>query len=144
MKKEYKLALVGLISGGVFGFWLALSDMISSDRLIGFFDVFGDWDPALIATMVGAIWVSIVWNHFLRSLKKPIYSNKWHFSWSNNSKIDTRLVIWSGLFGIGWGISWLCPGPAIANLIAPSLELLALIFCMTVAIVLTQKLFPNT
>lgn len=143
MKQIYYGAILGLIAGIIFGFGLTLSDMVSSERVIRFFDIFGEWDPALIATMIGAILVNVVWNFFLKNLKKPIYAPKWYFSWSKQSKIDRNLVIWSILFGMGWGISGLCPGPAIANLWAPSLSIFVLLAAMIFAMIVTKKVFPK-
>jgi len=105
------------MSGVLFGFGLALSDMLSPSRTMWFFDIAGNWDPTLLFVMIGALSVSIVGHAFLKMRHAPLFDTKWHFSWEKNWKIDTKLIVGSLMFGVGWWISGLCPGPALGNIV---------------------------
>lgn len=106
------------LSGILFGFGLAISGMTSPDKVRGFLDIAGKWDPALLFVMVGAVTVSLIGHFWLGGRKRPFHSEKWHFSWDRKGTVDRKLVVGSALFGIGWGIGGLCPGPAIGNLLS--------------------------
>jgi len=102
------------IVGLVFGVGLIVGGMVNPAKVIGFLDFFGLWDPSLAFVMGGAIMVSFV---AFRAAKQREFSLLGRVINLNDSKsIDLRLVLGSGLFGIGWGISGFCPGPAIASL----------------------------
>ena len=110
MKAERLFLL--LVAGGLFGSGLAVAGMTDPARVIGFLDVFGAWDPALIFVMAGAVAVyglgMLVLRRFASgNLKLPSASS---------SPIDRRLVIGAAIFGVGWGLGGFCPGPALANL----------------------------
>ncbi|MBP6981525.1 YeeE/YedE family protein [Candidatus Gracilibacteria bacterium] len=117
MKHHHISPLIILTAGGLFGFGLSLSEMISPVRVQGFFDIFGNWDPTLLFVMIGALSVSLMGHFFLSKKEKPFFGDTWHFSWKKSGIIDKNLIIGSGIFGIGWGLSGLCPGPAIASLV---------------------------
>lgn len=106
--------LIALISGALFGAGLALSGMMDPARVRGFLDLFGAWDPTLAFVMVGALFVMAIGWAVQRRMARPIVAREFHLprTWH----IDARLVIGSALFGAGWGIAGLCPGPAIASL----------------------------
>ncbi len=110
---------VALFAGAVFGAGLAVSGMADPQRVRGFLDLFGDWDPTLAFVMAGAILpMAIAWRIQSR-MAAPVVSPR--FALPTRRDLDARLVVGSALFGIGWGIAGLCPGPAIANLaIAPA------------------------
>lgn len=107
-----------LASGALFGAGLAVSGMTEPQRVRGFLDLFGRWDPTLAFVIGGAVLVmAIAWRIRAR-MDRPIFGHS--FSLPDRSDLDARLIAGSALFGIGWGIAGLCPGPAIANLaIAP-------------------------
>jgi len=112
-------SLIALIAGSLFGAGLALSGMADPARVQAFLDLFGNWDPTLSFVMGGAIipmalaWVWQKW------LERPFADA--HFDLPGTTKIDTKLAAGAALFGIGWGISGLCPGPAVADLaVAPT------------------------
>ena len=111
--------LVALISGSLFGGGLAWSGMADPARVRAFLDLFGDWDPTLAFVMGGAmIPMAVAWL-IRRHLKKPFADA--HFDLPGTTKLDAKLATGAVLFGMGWGISGLCPGPAIADLaIAPA------------------------
>ena len=106
--------LVSLICGIIFGIGLVISEMINPSKVLGFLNFFGDWDPSLAFVMLGALIISSPFFHLFKNNKKPIFTES--FSYSNNKEINKNLIIGSSLFGAGWGLIGLCPGPAIASL----------------------------
>jgi hypothetical protein len=113
-------AVVALIAGSLFGAGLALSGMADPARVQGFLDLFGAWDPTLAFVMGGAmIPMALAWL-WQRRLERPFADA--HFDLPGTASVDGKLALGAVLFGIGWGVSGLCPGPAVANLaIAPML-----------------------
>ena len=107
-------ALVGLVSGTVFGVGLALSGMMDPARVRGFLDIFGEWDPTLAFVMAGAIAVMAVAWSIQRHVAAPAYAEG--FDLPGTEKLTVRLIAGSALFGAGWGLGGLCPGPGIASL----------------------------
>lgn len=110
MKEQVTALIVGLI----FGFGLALSHMADPNKVLGFLDPIGHWDPSLALVMGGALLVTLPGFWLLRRWQKPLLGQTMH--WPTASGIDSKLVIGSALFGIGWGIAGYCPGPALAVL----------------------------
>jgi|TARA_R100000501_G_scaffold13654_4_gene25004 hypothetical protein len=109
-----KAALI-MLSGTLFGAGLALSGMMDPARVRGFLDIFGGWDPTLGFVMAGAIAVmGIAW-WVQRRMSAPIANATFHLP--DTQRIDGRLILGAALFGAGWGLAGLCPGPAIASLI---------------------------
>lgn len=108
-----------LVSGILFGSGLALSGMTDPQRVRGFLDLFGRWDPTLAFVMGGAVLVMAVAWAIQRRMTAPLFARK--FSLPDRRELDGRLIAGSALFGIGWGLAGLCPGPAIASLaLAPA------------------------
>ncbi len=106
--------LVSLISGIVFGIGLVISEMINPEKVLGFLDVFGNWDPSLAFVMIGALIVSSPLFHRIKKKEKPIFAE--NFNYSNNKSINNKLILGSAIFGAGWGLIGLCPGPAISSI----------------------------
>ena len=101
-----------LFSGAIFGIGLTLSGMTDPARVRGFLDLFGDWDPTLAFVMGGALLVmGLAWLIQPRMLK-PLIDNDFHLP--GTTLIDGKLLGGALLFGAGWGLGGLCPGPAIA------------------------------
>ena len=120
-----RLVIAG-VSGTLFGAGLALSGMIDPLRVRGFLDLLGRWDPTLAFVMGGATVVMAVAWQLRPRMPKPWLDTA--FSLPDTRRLDGRLAAGAVLFGIGWGISGLCPGPAIADLAlagAPALVFLA-------------------
>jgi len=103
-----------LTSGLVFGLGLSLSGMLDPARVRGFLDVLGDWDPSLVVVLGGAVTVSTAGYALARRLHRPALDSGFH--WPRPTRIDGPLVLGAVLFGIGWGLSGFCPGPAVAAL----------------------------
>ena len=106
--------MISLVSGTIFGFGLTVSSMTNPAKVLGFLDLFGQWDSSLIFVMIGAIIISSPFFFLLKSKEKPLFARS--FLIPEIKKIDTKLIIGSSLFGIGWGSVGLCPGPAISSL----------------------------
>ena len=107
-------AILALVSGAIFGAGLALSGMMNPARVRGFLDLFGDWDPTLAFVMGGAMLVMAVAWIVQRRMAAPAAGSDFHLP--GTALVDARLIGGAVLFGIGWGLAGLCPGPAIASL----------------------------
>lgn len=114
-----KQAVIALVAGLLFGAGLAVSGMADPQRVQAFLDLFGAWDPTLAFVMGGAmIPMAIAWA-IQRRMAAPVAAQK--FELPGTTGIDRKLAIGALIFGAGWGIGGLCPGPAIADLaIAPT------------------------
>jgi hypothetical protein len=108
------MILGGLAAGLFFGIGLVVSGMTQPEKVLGFLDVFGAWDPTLAFVMTGALIVAAPGFYLARRRSRPLVAA--NFRWPARADIDGPLVAGSALFGIGWGLIGLCPGPAIANL----------------------------
>lgn len=106
--------LPGLVVGVVFGAGLALSDMVNPARVLAFLDVAGNWDPSLALVMGGALVTSAIAYAILGRMKRPLLEARFRIPESRN--LDSNLLGGAVLFGLGWGLVGLCPGPAIAGL----------------------------
>ncbi len=112
--------VISLLSGALFGAGLAISGMMDPKRVRGFLDIFGDWDPTLAFVMGGAVLVMVAAWSLQRRLIKPVFANT--FNLPGTQLIDRKLIGGGVLFGVGWGLAGLCPGPAIGALIIEPLS----------------------
>ncbi len=113
-----KQTVIALAAGLVFGAGLAVSGMADPQRVQAFLDLGGNWDPTLAFVMGGAMLVMVLAWAVQRSMAAPVAANR--FELPATRGIDAKLAIGALIFGAGWGIGGLCPGPAIADLaIAP-------------------------
>jgi len=124
-----------LLAGGLFGSGLAVSGMTDPARVIGFLDVFGNWDPSLLFVMGGAVGVYGIGMLVLGSLG----NRSLNLPSSASSPIDRRLVVGAAIFGLGWGLGGFCPGPSLANLGALRVAALVFVPCMTIGMLLAQQ-----
>jgi uncharacterized protein len=128
------LALASFVCGLVFGVGLLVSGMTQPAKILGFLDVLGRWDPTLLFVMVGALAVTALGYALARRRSKPLFAP--HSLWPTRTDIDRPLVIGSILFGVGWGLSGLCPGPALENLASLSPRLIVFVIAMGAGMVL--------
>ncbi|MFA7440993.1 MAG: DUF6691 family protein [Sphingomonadaceae bacterium] len=132
--------LTALLAGTLFGVGLAFSGMADPMRVQGFLDLFGAWDPTLGFVMGGAmIPMALAWP-IQRRMKKPLADTR--FELPGTRHIDARLATGALLFGIGWGIAGLCPGPAIADLALAPLAVLPFVLAMLAGMAI-QRIFPR-
>ncbi|BFM48237.1 DUF6691 family protein [Marinomonas sp. THO17] len=107
-------ALITFLTGLLFGLGLAISEMVNPAVVIGFLDIFGHWNPSLIAVMGGALAIGILGYWIKNKRLNPILAKEWQVP--NLKHIDSKLLVGAGLFGIGWGLSGYCPGPGLTAL----------------------------
>ena len=130
--------LVALFCGTIFGIGLVISQMINPAKVLGFLNVFGEWDPSLALVMIGALVVSSPLFHLFKNKEKPIFSTS--FSISENKELDKRLIIGSILFGAGWGLIGLCPGPAISSIALLNTSSVTFVFSMFIGFYIASKI----
>ena len=111
MQKHWFLSLSAFICGLLFGLGLLMAGMANPAKVLGFLDLAGLWDPSLALVMLGAIAVAFI--AFRLSKKMPQSLLKAKFNWPEATAITTPLLVGSALFGLGWGLVGLCPGPAL-------------------------------
>jgi hypothetical protein len=110
MGKNFSAFVAGLI----FGLGLVIAEMVNPAKVLAFLDVSGHWNPSLAFVMGAALIVTALGYRLVWSMRKPVFGTK--FILPPTREIDRRLVLGAVLFGIGWGLVGLCPGPAIAAL----------------------------
>ena len=110
MKRYY---LCAVAAGALFGMGLVLSGMTDPQRVIGFLDVFGAFDPSLAYVLGGAVLVTVIAFRFVLQMPKPLLAPR--FELPTTRRLDTRLTAGAAAFGVGWGLSGYCPGPAVAG-----------------------------
>ena len=106
--------VVALAAGVVFGLGLAVSAMVDAGKVLAFLDLAGAWDPSLVLVMTGALAVALPGFQLARRRAAPALAMS--FETPKAKSINLRLVSGAALFGVGWGLVGLCPGPAIASL----------------------------
>jgi uncharacterized membrane protein YedE/YeeE len=120
------IQIISLLLGSLFGGGLYLAGMTNPKKVLNFMDIMGNWDPSLIFVMAGAIPVAAIGYRLMLCRAVPIIFNSIQIP--SIAAVDARLVIGSLIFGVGWGISGLCPGPAFATvLIQPQVTAIYLV-----------------
>ena len=119
MSSSTKELLASLAAGIVFGLGLVVSQMVNPAKIVGFLDVTGKWDPTLLFVMGGALAVTIPGFRWILRRPHPLFAGG--FSLPTRTDLDPRLVAGAALFGVGWGLAGLCPGPAVTALVTLAL-----------------------
>ena len=117
-----------LFAGLIFGLGLVISQMVNPAKVIDFLDIFGDWDPSLAFVMGTGLIVTFIGYKIVLRKSKPVAADT--FQVPTNRTIDKRLASGAVLFGIGWGLVGLCPGPAIAALVIGGLPIVVFLSAM--------------
>ncbi len=128
------LRLAALLSGLLSGIGLAMSGLLDPARVRGFLDVTGAWDSTLAFVLAGAVTASSLGTALARSLRRPLLADT--FDWPTRTRIDRPLVLGAVLFGIGWGLSGFCPGPAVAALSTGLMPVIVFVAAMLVGMAL--------
>jgi len=108
--------LSALFCGFLFAVGLGISGMTQPQKVVGFLDLFGDWNPSLLLVMAGAVLIYSLGYRFVSKKPKPLFAPR--FLVPSNRKLDSALLTGSALFGIGWGLAGFCPGPALTSLVS--------------------------
>lgn len=130
MNRQRLTPLVALASGLIFGFGLLVSGMNNPAKVRAFLDVFGAWEPALIAVMGSAVTIFALAFWFSRRRSAPLCDTAFHEP--TLSRIDARLLSGAVLFGVGWGLVGLCPGPALVNIFTLNTDVLLFVVALLV------------
>lgn len=132
-----KNAIAALVVGFVFAIGLGLSGMTQPQKVIGFLDLFGQWDPSLIFVMVGAIIVHFITFKVIRKRNSPLFSSQWYVP--TKKEITPALMIGAFIFGVGWALGGFCPGPAITSMASFDKTPFVFVISMLVGMVLFRQ-----
>lgn len=123
-----------LIVGILFGAGLALSDMVNPARVLAFLDIAGVWDPTLAYVMGAALFPSAIAYRIRQRMDRPLLANS--FAIPQSRQLDRPLLLGAALFGVGWGLVGLCPGPALAGLVLGAWQVWLFVAAMLAGMVL--------
>jgi uncharacterized membrane protein YedE/YeeE len=133
-----KNAMAAFVVGFIFAIGLGVAGMTQPQKVVGFLDLFGNWDPSLIFVMAGAIAVHFVTYRVIRKRNSPLFAMQWHVP--TKTEITPTLVIGAVIFGIGWGLAGFCPGPAVTALASLSVKPLVFLISMVLGMLLFRGL----
>lgn len=122
--------ITAFLSGVLFAIGLGIAGMTRPDKVVAFLDVTGRWDPSLALVMVGAIGVHALVYWLTRSWRAPLFAPA--FALPTRKDIDRRLVFGSAVFGVGWGLGGICPGPALTSLATGASSMVVFVVAMLV------------
>ena len=129
--------IFAFIFGGLFSVGLMLSGMSNPAKVIGFLDIFGQWDPSLAFVMIGAIVVAFI--PFQKAIRHPVTVFNEVIELPKNTQLDTKLIAGAFIFGIGWGIAGICPAPAFTLIGLGHYQALYFIVAMLFGILIHRK-----
>ena len=123
-----------LLCGLIFGAGLLISGMVQPTKVLGFLDILGAWDPSLAVVMAAALAVSVPGFVLAKQRSRPCLAKQ--YFWPSKSEIDLPLLTGAALFGVGWGLVGLCPGPALESLatLSPGVIVFALAMAAGMAV----------
>jgi uncharacterized protein len=127
--------IFSLLAGVIFGAGLTISDMVNPARVLNFLDFAGHWDPTLAFVIAGGLGVAAVGYRLVFRRSSPLVGKKFHLP--TLRQIDSRLVGGSALFGVGWGLAGICPGPALADLMTLEPKVLVFVAAMLIGMIAT-------
>jgi uncharacterized membrane protein YedE/YeeE len=130
--------VIAALTGVLFGIGLLISGMTTPAKVTSFLDVTGSWDPSLAFVMAGAIGVHAPFVWLARKRKAPLFEGVFH--WPTLRTIDPPLIAGAAIFGVGWGISGYCPGPALVSVGTGATPVLVFVGAMLVATLATRAL----
>ncbi len=122
------------VAGIIFALGLGLSGMTDGNKVVAFLNLAGEWDPSLAFVMVGAIGVHMVFQRIMIKRGNPLDGSDFERPPTND--LEVKLVVGSAIFGIGWGMSGYCPGPAVVSTTGGALEAIGFTFAMLLGMVI--------
>ncbi|WP_394145107.1 DUF6691 family protein [Vibrio atypicus] len=134
--------LVALLSGLLFGIGMAISGMIEPQKVIGFLDITGEWDPSLAFVMGGALLVFMP-SYFLFIKPRQLSVSKETLPCATNLKVDARLISGSMIFGLGWGLAGICPGPVVTSLALGNAGIVLFFIAMMTGSIMTKVIIDR-
>ena len=142
MKNKFGPGLSSLIVGFIFAIGLGMSGMTEPQKVIGFLDIFGAWDPSLMFVMLGGIGVHFITYRLIRRRPSPLLSPSGESQWHVPAKgeITPALIVGSLVFGIGWGLGGFCPGPAITSLASLEVKPILFVISMIIGMILFRQI----
>lgn len=129
--------IAALVSGVLFGMGMAISGMIDPAKVIGFLDIAGSWNPSLAFVMGGALAVFMP-SYFLLIKPRTQSVSGEEFCTPTNTKLDSKLLSGAAIFGLGWGLAGICPGPAVASLAMGNVSIVLFFVAMLAGSMLTK------
>ena len=133
--------VISYILGALFSVGLSVSGMVNPDKVLGYLDFFGKWDPSLVFVMAGGVILNLILFKLILKRESPLMDAD--FSIPANKIIDKRLIIGSALFGIGWGLGGVCPGPGLSNLFLLNPKVIAFLSAMVVGMLIFKLVEPK-
>lgn len=131
---------VALVAGMLFATGLVISGMTDPQKVIGFLDIFGNWDMSLLLVMLGAVSFNLLTFTWLLKNERPLFDTCMHLP--QNSKLDSKLLAGAAIFGIGWGLMGICPGPALVNIATLDEKILVFVVSMLAGMGLFKVIWP--
>ena len=132
--------LIVFMSGLLFGAGVTISGMVNPMKVLNFLDAFGPWDATLVFVMAAGLAVTLAGYLIVFKRKTPLFAESFRLPASQG--IDASLLAGAALFGLGWGISGFCPGPAVASLVFGRTESLTFVIAMAAGMIITKQ-FQN-
>ncbi|WP_296282447.1 DUF6691 family protein [uncultured Acinetobacter sp.] len=129
--------ILAFVFGGLFSVGLMLSGMSNPIKVVGFLDVFGNWDPSLAFVMFGAIAVAFI--PFQKAIRKPVTIFNEVIELPQKTQLDRNLVLGAFIFGVGWGIAGICPAPALTLIGLGYAQALYFVIAMLLGILIQRK-----
>lgn len=131
-----KYHIASLFAGLIFGLGLIVSGMANPEKVLGFLDIAGAWDPSLAFVMGGAVIVGLV--AFTIARRRTLSFLGFNIKLPTNTQIDKRLIAGSMMFGVGWGIAGFCPGPALVAFGAGEIKAVVFVASMVTGMILFE------
>ena len=133
--------IISYVLGALFSIGLSISGMVNPDKVLGYLDFFGKWDPSLVFVMAGGVLLNLVLFKPILKRESPLLAKD--FSVPTNQIIDKKLILGSALFGIGWGIGGVCPGPGLSNLFLLNPKVIAFLVAMIAGMLIFKLVEPK-
>jgi len=129
--------IISLLSGVIFGIGLVISGMTNPEKVIGFLSITHNWDASLIFVMGGAIITAGPFFYLFRNKQTSALGNQ--INLPKKQKLDKKMIIGASLFGVGWGLVGLCPGPAIAAIATFDPIIIVFLLSMAAGVLVKKK-----